>query len=43
MQCKHSHRYSDGHCSEITCLNYVGKCPKHAPSGRVTNKCSRED
>ena len=41
MICRHS-KYSDGHCAEWYCPLYSGKCPKHAPSGNPTDRCSLE-
>lgn len=40
MNCFHG-RYSDGHCAEMHCPNYSGRCPRHAPSGRLSEACNR--
>jgi len=40
--CPHQ-TYSDNHCAEMVCWNYVNKCPKHAPSGRDYYVCSRSN
>lgn len=40
-RCPHP-KYSDGHCAEMVCWNYVNRCPRHAVSGRDYERCSRE-
>jgi hypothetical protein len=40
--CRHPY-YVDGHCAEMTCWNYAGKCPRHSPSGDPAQVCLREE
>jgi hypothetical protein len=30
--CKHE-KFRDNHCADMTCWNYVNKCPKHMTAG----------
>lgn len=39
--CYHT-RYSNNHCPEYKCKNYVNRCPKHSTSGRDYDTCTNE-
>lgn len=39
--CAHSH-YSDGHCAEMPCSNYVNKCKRHSTYGMPNEPCTLE-
>lgn len=42
MNCRHSRYHLDGHCAEMSCPNYVNRCPRHSQAGRRDATCTRE-
>lgn len=43
IDCKHPQYRANAHCAENDCPNYSGRCPMHAPSGRLINRCTNDD
>jgi hypothetical protein len=39
VTCVHP-RYSNDHCAEMSCSNYVNRCFRHAPSGSPDAECT---